>query len=212
MFTTYNSLITQTQATLDRNDASTVAQIPYFIYQAEVKMCEMIKTLGVEDYVVGAFTPNVDVYPYPARLRRVININYGTPPGINNNTRNQLQERSYEYCRMYSPDSNTPGLPQFYADYGYYNFLVVPTPTIAYPFEIAYMGLPEPLTAMNQTNWFTNYASNALFYATIIEGLNYLKDYEQIPAWEEKFKEASAILQNTDEMRKKDRGVNRDAD
>jgi hypothetical protein len=210
MFTTYNSLTQNVMNTLDRTDTSTLNQIPYFIYQAEVKMCELIKTLGVEDYVVGTFKPGVDVYPYPARMRRVININYGT--GLNNNTRNQLQERSYEYCRMYTPDSNTPDNPKFYADYGVYNFLVVPTPAVAYPFEISYMGLPEPLTPLNQTNWFTNYASNALFYATMIEGLNYLKDYEQVPPWEEKFKEACAILQNTDDMRKRDRGVNRDAD
>lgn len=211
MFTTYNSLVQQTQDTLDRTDASTIAQIPYFIYQAEVKMCELIKTLGVEDYVVSTFTPNVSVYPYPARMRRVININYGT--GTDNNFRNQLEEKSYDYCRMYTPDSTTSlAPPKFYADYGVYNFLVAPTPDAAYPFEIAFMGLPQPLTPANQTNWFTNYASNALFYGVMVEGLNYLKDYEQIPPWEEKFKEACAILQNTDDMRKRDRGVNRDAD
>lgn len=50
MFTTYDSLTQNVMNTLDRTDTSTLNQIPFFIYQAEVKMCELIKTLLVGYY------------------------------------------------------------------------------------------------------------------------------------------------------------------
>lgn len=214
MSMTYNSLVTQTMNTLDKTDSSTLLQVPNFISQAEIKMCELIKTTGVLNYVTGNFISGICVYPYPARWRRTITLNYGT--GIDFNDRNFLEPRTYEYAEMYWKNRRTLATTefpvQFFAEYGPYNFIVSPTPNDVNPYEFGYMGLPEPLTAQNQTNWFTNYASNALFYGTVVEALNYLKDYEQIPAWEAKFKEASSILTITDDYRKDTRQTLREAD
>lgn len=210
MFMTYTSLKTQLMDWLDKNDSSTTGQLPYFIYQAESALCEIIKTTGVSTYAVAEFTPDIPVYQYPARLRRALSINTGT--GTDLNTRNILPKRDYNYVISYTPNSNTTGVPKYYADKGFYNFIVAPTPDAAYPYEISYMGLPEPLTDINQTNWFTNYAPNALLYGSLIEALLYLKDYEQVPAWKEKYTEAISFLTNTDNLRKSDRGSNRDAD
>lgn len=211
MFTTYNSLKTIIANNLDRTDPSTVVDMmPYFIYQAEVKMCEEILTNGVLTTVSSAFITGLDTYQLPARCRRPISMNYGR--GDNQNYTTQIELRSYEYCREFAPDNTVLGEPQFYAIYDFYNLVVAKCPDNTYPFELLYMGLPEPLSDINQTNWFTNYASNALLYASVIEALRYLKDYEQIPQWQSDYDKAVLILMNSDSMRKADRGSNRNAD
>jgi len=163
MVMTYNSLVEQITNYLNRTDTSTINEIPKFIYQAEQKICRETKNIGLEQYVVSNFIPGTSVYPKPGRWRRNITLNYGTGGG-QNNFRNQIYLRKYEYIRSYWPDSTILGPPLYYSDYAYTNFLVAPTPDQAYPFELAYLELPALLTAAQQTNWITNYAPDLLFY------------------------------------------------
>jgi len=216
MSVTYNSLISQISATLDRTDDSTIEQIPNFISLAEQTACRLSKTIGFEQYVTGFFgeSPGVpgdmSVMAKPARWRRTISFNFGT--GTDNNARTPLLLRSYEYLRQYWPDPTQTAPPQYYADYGYFNFLIAPTPDAQYPFELAYLELPPPISPTNQTNWLTNYAPDVLFYGALIEAIPYLKDDERIPVWQSKYDKAMASLNQQDDWRKVDRSNNRDAD
>ena len=211
MSMTYNSLTAQVLNYLDRTDTSTTAQVPYFIYQAEQRICRECKTIGLEQYVVGTFIPGTSVYPKPARWRRSIAMNVGN--GTNFNTRNSVEIRDYDYIRSYTSDPTTQlGLPKFYGDYGYSNILVGPTPDSAYPFEWAYIELPQPISATNQMNWLTNYAPDALLYATLLEAIPYLKNDERIPVWQQMYDRALASLNAQDADRTVDRGQSRGSD
>ncbi len=210
MVMTYNSLVAQITSYLNRNDASTIAQIPNFIYQAEQRICRESKNIGLEQYVEGNFTPGVSVYPKPARWRRNITFNYGT--GVGNNTRNQVFLRTYEYVRAYWPDSTQLAPPLYYSDYAYTHFLIAPTPDAAYPFEFSYLELPEPLNIGVQTNWLTNYAPDALLYASLLEAVPFLKNDERVPVWQNYYDRALASLNNQDDQRIVDRTSNRGAD
>ena len=44
--------------------------------------------------------------------------------------------RKYEYLREYWPSPTATGTPVFYADYDYTNWLIAPTPDVAYAFEV----------------------------------------------------------------------------
>ncbi len=210
MTMTFNSLKNQIEAYLNREDQSTIDQIPNFISQAEQRICRECENLGLESYVTGFFIPTVSVYPKPARWRRSITFNYGT--GAENNTRNQVRLRVYEYLRSYWPDSTRTGAPLYYSDYGFSNFLVAPTPDQAYPFELAYLQLPEPLTVQNQTNWITNYAPDLILYGSLLEAIPFLKNDERVQLWMEFYKRASDSVKAQDKSRVVDRASNRDAD
>lgn len=207
---TYNSLTAQILDYINRSDADTINEVPNFIYQAEQRICRECKNIGLEQYVTSSFTPNVPVLEKPGRWRRTITFNCGT--GGTNNVRNQLFNRSYEYIRNFWPDSTQSGLPLYYADYGYNSWIVAPTPDQSYPFEIAYLELPQPLSNSVQTNWLTNFAPEVLLYACLLEAIPFLKNDERIPVWESLYNRGLASLNAQDDQRYLDRASNREAD
>lgn len=207
---TYNSLVLQIQSYLNRTDADTVAQIPNFIYQAEQRICRESKNVGLEMYVNSAFVTGNSVIEKPGRWRRTISFTFGN--GTNDNTVNVMYQRAYEYLRMYTPDPSQTGVPLFYADYGYTHWLIAPTPSFEFPFQVSYLELPVPITANNQTNWLTDYAPDVLLYACLLEAIPYLKNDERIPVWQNMYDRGLASLNTQDDQRPLDRASNRSAD
>lgn len=207
---TYNSLSAQILSYMIRSDADTIAQIPNFIYQAEQRICREAKTIGIEQYVTGLFIPNNPVLAKPARWRRSITFNFGT--GIGNNTRNSVLLRTYEFLRSYWPDATQTAVPEFYSDYGYNHLLFAPTPDQAYPFEYAYLELPDPINANNQTNWLTDYAPDVLLYASLLEAVAFLQNDERIPIWKDMYQRGIDSLNGQDQQRYSDRQSDRSSD
>lgn len=212
---TYNSLVLQIKAETERTDTNAsgtafVDQIPNFIMFSEQRICRDSKSLLIEQYMVGAFVPDNSVFAKPGRWRRSITLNIGT--GTNYNTVVTLQLRSYEFLRQYSPDGTVTGTPKYYSDYGFNNILVAPTPDVAYPFEFAYLEMPQPITAANQTNSLTNFAPDLLFAACMIEANLFLKNFGQVSAWEQKYQTLLAAFNDQDDRRIADRSTDRSAD
>jgi len=207
---TYNSLVSEVTSYLNRTDTETINRIPNFIYQAEQKLAMACETIGIETYDVSSFITGTSVYQKPARWRRNLTINFGN--GAGNNTRNQLYLVKYDYLRMYWPDSTATGTPKFYADYGYSNFIVGPTPDANYPYEFGYLQLPEPITVANQTNWWTNFAPQVLLNATLLEAMYFLKDDDRIAVFKLAYDEGVALINDQDKKRLLDRGNNAGAD
>lgn len=209
---TYSSLVAQIQDYLQRTDQDTINAIPGFINLCEQEINRKCKSLGFVQYIVGNFVVGTSVIQKPARWRRTLTFNYGT--GTNNNTRNSVALRSYEFIRNYWPDPTQTSGPKFYSDYGFYNWLIGPTPDQAYPFEIGYIEMPSLLSLTNQTNWLTNFAPDVLFYGSMIQAMRFLKDVsdKRLPEWKEAYMEGIQFLRAEDEMRYFDRQSNRSAD
>lgn len=207
---TYSTLVEQIQSYLNRRDAETIAQIPNFIYMAEQRLCRDMKNIGIENYVVSTFTPGLYTYQKPANWQRTLNINYGAGDSFTDKT--NLKIVVVEFANMYWPNPSLTGPPKYYADYGFGNYLVVPTPDLAYPFEMSYMMFPPPLNDNNQTNWFTNYAGDILFAASMYEAIYFVNDYEIAETWNTKCKSLIESSNVQDTQRKDDRYVTREAD
>lgn len=213
MAMTYNSLVNDIQTYLQRTDAETIAKIPTFIFLAEHKATTDIKNLGLEQYVNGTFIAGVNggaVIQKPGRWRRTITFNFGQ--GENNEERAIIQPRSYEYLVKYWPNRNLLGVPEFYADYGFSHWLVAPTPNDTYPFEIAYMELPQPLSENIQTNWLTNYAPHVLLYGCLLQAQGFVRNTEMLPIWTQWYKEGVDALNAQDTQRIWDRSTKRGSD
>lgn len=207
---TYDGLIEQIKAYLNRNDTSTVDRIPQFLANGEQKICRECKNVGFTKYIVGNFINGQAVYQKPARWKRTLTFNYGT--GQNNNTRNQLWLRTYEYARIYWPNSSVVDLPKYYSDYGFDNWLVAPTPNANYPFEVGYLEFPEPLSEFNQQNWLSLYIPDILLYASLLQAMPYVKTDERLPVWEKAYQDGINALNAEDDQRILDRASNRMAD
>lgn len=116
--------------------------------------------------------------------------------------------RSYDYCRAFWPDASQKAEPRYYADYQYEHFFVAPTPAQEYHFELAYYERPEPLSAENQTNWFTQYAPQMLLYATLLEAQPFLKRPERIAEFQSLYDRAlQGLAQETSRRISADRAA-----
>lgn len=196
---TYNTLFASIQSYMIRSDASTNAQIPQFIANAEQRICTEDENLGLKQFVTGAFIVGTCTYPKPARWRRNVTFNYGT--GAGNTTVNTLLEAQYEFLRNYWPDPTQTGTPKYFSDYDYQHFLIAPTPNQTYPFEYGYIELPNPITEGNQTNWITDYAPQIFLYACLLEAVPFLQNDERIPVWDKMYKEGMELLKQQNRRR-----------
>lgn len=99
--------------------------------------------------------------------------------------------------------------PEFYSDYNYDNWLIVPTPDAAYEYEIVYYQLLPLLDASNQTNWLTDHAPNALLHGSLLQSTRFLKNDDRIAVWEQSYKEDLSDLNGEDLQKIVDRTTTR---
>lgn len=165
-------------------DPIVFTQIPYFINAAERKLATILKIQGMLTPIVDlvGFQEGNPVVTKPDRWRQTVSINFGVGGGSNRRT--PVFPRSYEYCREFWPDDTLTGVPKFYADYDLQHWLIVPTPDQDYPVEIMAYLLPPLLDEANQTNFWSDYTPNALFYGSMLEAVPFLGKDDRIPTWQ----------------------------
>ena len=196
---TYDNLTSNVLQYLERDDDAVVNQIPTFIMLAEFEIAEMMKSLGQQQVVQSTMQVNNAVIPKPARWRKTVSMNI-TVDGV----LQSVSLRKYEYLRNYAPDSTVTGVPLYYADYDYDNWLVAPTPDDSYDFEVLYYERLVPLSSTTQTNWITQNAPNAMLYGTLLQAMPFLKNDQRV-IFQQKYTESVQALTLEDKLRIADR-------
>jgi hypothetical protein len=210
--TTFDTLQTDVQRYLERGssaaqDPTVFEQIPRLINLAERRIARELKVQGFIAVVTTTLVAGTSVYAKPDRWRETISMNMGT--GTSYTTRKAIFTRGYEYLRAYWPDESVQGEPEFYGDYDYSHWLVVPTPDAPYPMEMLYYELPPLLDETVQTNWLTEYAPQLLLYGTLLEATPFLKNDERIPMWQQYYDRSAAMLNGEDLAKILDRSATR---
>jgi hypothetical protein len=202
---TYESLLEDVRRYLERgftaeSDAIVYDQLPRLVTLGERRISRELKITGFIRAVTTPLSPGVAVYLKPDRWRDTVSMTVdGTP----------IFSRSYEYLRYYWPNEAETGTPEFYADYDYQHWLITPTPATAQTLEILYYEQPRFLGEDFQTNWVTEYAPDALLYATLLEASPFLKNDERIQTWQAMYDRAAQALNGEDLKRILDRTATR---
>jgi len=197
---TYTSLAADIESYLERTDAATINKIPTFIMLAEQIIASQIKFLGTLTVDTATMVSGNPVIAKPARWRKTVSMSITV-----NGEKQPVLLRKYEYLRNYWPDATATDVPLYYADYDYTHWLIAPTPAAAYPFEVVYYERPQPLDATNQTNWFTEYAPQALLYGSLLQAMPFLKNDNRVGVWKALYDESIATLKAEDVQRTGDR-------
>jgi hypothetical protein len=197
---TYTSLAADIASYLERTDAQTIAKIPTFIMLAEQVIASEIKFLGNLTVNNSTMVLGDAIIEKPARWHKTVSMNV-----VVAGERQPVFLRKYEYLREYWPDATATGVPAYYADYDYTHWLVAPTPAAAYTFEILYYQRLQPLDDSNQTNWFTEYAPQALLYGSLLQAMPYVKNDDRIPMWQAQYQQIIQTLKSEDIQRMGDR-------
>lgn len=205
---TFTSLKDDARAYLERgsiSDETVYNQLDKLVNLAERRLAREVKIFGTIVAVTSNFVAGDSVYAKPDRWRETVSMSVGT--GTGNSTRKPIYPRGYEYVRSVWPDPDVTAEPRYYADYNYTHWLIAPTPDDAYPYEVVYHELPALLDDTNQTNWWTEYAPNALLYGTLLEATPFMKNDERIAVWEGFYNRAIAALNGEDERQIIDRTI-----
>lgn len=197
---TYASLVTDISSYLERTDTATLQKIPTFIMLAEQVISTEIQFLGNLTVVTSTMNVGEPVIVKPARWRKTVSVNL-----IDNSQRQPVFLRKYEYLRNYWPNATQTDTPVYYCDYDYTHWLVAPTPDLAYNYEVLYYERVQPLDVTNQTNWFTQYAPQAMLYGSLLQAMPFLKNDERIPMWQAQYDRVIATLKAEDVARIGDR-------
>jgi hypothetical protein len=202
---TYDSLLDDVRRYLERgftaeSDAIVYEQLPRLVTLGERRIARELK---IEGFIRAVTTPlqiGVAVYRKPDRWRDTVSIMVAGRPVLG---------RSYEFCRNYWPDEASLAQPEYYADYDYQHWLLVPTPVAASTMEVLYYEQPRFLGPDFQTNWLTEYAPDVLLYATLLEAAPFLKKDERIATWQAMYDRAAQALSGEDLKRIVDRAATR---
>ena len=197
---TYTSLVNDIQTYLERTDDQTLEKIPQFIMLAEQIIAAEIKFLGNLTVVTSSMVASDNVIAKPARWRKTVSMNVTVA-----SKRQPVLLRTYEYIREYWPNPTLTDVPLFFCDYDYEHWLVGPTPTLAYAYEVLYYERVQPLDTSNQSNWFTQYAPQALLYGTLLQAMPFLKNDERMPMWQSNYDRIIEVLKTENVTRAADR-------
>lgn len=197
---TYDSLVENIRTYLERTDQATLEKIPLFIMLAEQVIASQIKFLGNMNVQASTMVQGQNIIDKPARWHKTVSMNI-TVAG----KRYPVLLRRYEYLREYWPDPASEDVPKFYCDYDYTHWMVAPTPSDDYVFEVLYYERLQPLDSTNQTNWFTIYAPQALLYGSLLQAMPFLKNDERIPMWQAQYDLIMQTLKQEDIQRIGDR-------
>lgn len=197
---TYDSLVEDISSYLERTDTATLEKIPQFIMLAEQVIAAELKFLGNLTVATSNMVTGEPVIDKPARWRKTVSMNI-----IVAGRRQPVLLRKYEYLREYWPEAAQEEVPKFYCDYDYTHWLVAPTPDDDYAYEVLYYERTQPLDSSNQTNWFTQYAPQALLYGSLLQAMPFLKNDERIPMWQQQYTQIMSVLKDEDIARVGDR-------
>ncbi len=197
---TYDSLVNDVQTYLERTDDQTLEKIPQFIMLAEQIIASEIKFLGNLIVVESTMVTSENVIAKPARWRKTVSMNV-TVAG----KRSPVLLRTYEYIREYWPEAAKTSVPAFFCDYDYEHWLVGPTPASNYSYEVLYYERVQPLDTSNQSNWFTQYAPQALLYGTLLQAMPFVKNDERMPMWQQNYDRIIEVLKTENATRVADR-------
>ena len=185
-----------------------VRQLPQIINNAERSLADRLKIQGYRDVLTGRMTADNYVVQKPSGWRNTVTFTVGTTASANA-PRRVLRPRSYEYIQMIEPDRSVTGVPQWYTDYNFNNWIVAPTPAAAYHFEAIVYRLPNLLSDSNQQNYLTQYTPNLLLFQCLTNTEPFLKNDPRLIVWQKLLADELGAIDAQEIAKVVDRGQTR---
>ena len=101
-----------------------------------------------------------------------------------------LDVRDMTFINEYN-QSNTTGIPKYYANWDENTVVVAPTPDQAYTIQLNYILKPTGLSSSTATTYLSQQFPNGLLYACLVEAYGFLKGpQDMLQYYENRYKQA----------------------
>mgnify|MGYP003117821723 CR=1 FL=1 len=182
-----------------QNDESTfVAEIPFFIKNAEERIFKTVDLDYFRKNVTGSATSGNKFLEKPSDYMATFSLSL-----INSGANVFLLQKDVNFLQEYHPDPSVTGTPKYYAQFDVNTFILAPTPNADFTAELHYYYRPTSLTDdLNGTTWISTNAPDALLYGTLVEAYTFMKgEKDLLDLYNGRYLESIARLKNYAEGR-----------
>tara|TARA_R110000744_G_scaffold323609_1_gene429490 strand:- start:298 stop:978 length:681 start_codon:yes stop_codon:yes gene_type:complete len=196
---TYSYLKADIIQTSENDSTEFASAFSYFVDKSELRLLKDLDDVGLNEYTTITLTKDNPVVSLNDRVHIVRNVNYTTSAS---SIKTNLLQRTYEYAIDYWPyASASVGTPRYYSRKTNSSIYIVPTPATTLSGEVQTVSRPLPLasatgTSVTTQNYFSNYCYDALFTGCMIEATMFMKDWNTLPVWENRYQGAVMALRN----------------
>ena len=195
----YTYLVNDIIETTENDNSDFTSAIPKFVNRAELRLTKDLDDYGLVTYTSVAVSSGKNIINLPAGTRILKNFN------INNaGTKINLLQRTDEFLNDYWNVSASTGTPQYYARRNNTTVLIAPTAVSTVDGVIVHISRPTTLSSASDTNYFSDFCYNALYNASMVEALLFMKNYEAITIYESRYKEEVQALRNQSRRTRRD--------
>ena len=196
---TYAQLQTSIQDFTENSETSFVTNLPVFIRGAEDRIftlvdLELFRKNATAQLTVGdpcLSVPTDYLAPFSFQI-------------ITTNYKEFLENKDVNFVQQYAVDAGINTTPKYYSVFDVNNFIVGPTPNLAYDVELHYYYRPASITAgaASGTSWLSENAPNALLYGSLVEAYTYMKgEADMLQLYEQRFAQEMQRLKDLAEAR-----------
>jgi len=184
---------------IESTETSLVSNIPNFILSTEERILKGVQLDVFRKSATGVGTQDNPYLASPTDFLSPFSLAVIQSDG----KYNYLKLKHVSFIRDFQPLVSTSGTPEYYSEFDNTRFLIAPTPSTGFTFELHYFYRPTSLTKGTDdgTTWLSENATNALLYGSLVEACTYLKNFEAIGIYEQRFQEAMAMLKNLGEAK-----------
>ena len=190
---TKSGLTTAIQNYMENTETTFTSTIPTFIEQTEEKILKAVQLPVFRKNVTGTGTASNTYLQMPSDFLSPFSL--AVLDASNNYT--YLLLKHVSWIRDYTPTAATTGDPLYYAEFDSATFILAPTPSSGFTFELHYFYRPESLTdgADGGTTWLSTNASNTLLYGCLVEAAVFMKlNPQEVMLYDQKYQEGLAHL------------------
>lgn len=192
---TYTTLKQAIQDFVEYDETSFVANLDNFIKQAEERLLYAIDLDVFRKNSTGTMGIGSKYLALPVDYRAPFALKVS-----HSGTDSFVMLKDVEWVVDHALGGAT-GRPKYYAPYDVDNFILSPTPDVAYTAELAYFYRPESIVTAT-TTWLGDNAEQALLYACLVEAYIYMKgEKDVIDEYKMRFNEAAVRLKDHGEAR-----------
>ena len=192
---TLTTLTQSIQDWTDNAETTFVAEIPFFILNAEERIFKSVDLEYFRKNVSGEFTSGNKFLSMPSDYLSSFSLAFVDSSG---NT-NFLLQKDVSFIQTYTPGgASTTGNPKYYAPFDFENFIVAPTPDSSYTAELHYFYRPASITTDDSgTTWIGDNATDALLYGCLVEAYTFMKgEADIIKMYSDRYMESISRLKN----------------
>ena len=187
----YTFLVNDIIESTENDNSDFASAISKFVNRAELRLTTDLDDYGLVIYTSVAVSSGKNLITLPSGTRVIKNININ-----NGGTRINLVQRTDEFINDYWSVSASTGTPEYYARRDNTTILIAPTPVSTVDGIVVHISRPTTLSSATNTNYFSDFCYNALYNASMVEALLFMKNYEAIAVYESRYKEDVLALRN----------------